>query len=104
MTYVVIARWAARAGNEGAVAAAIEKLVEPSRNEPGCLRYLLSRSLTDDRVFLLSEEYVDEAAYTAHADSEHFARHGLGDGISLLESREREFYTPLDASAPDQGR
>jgi quinol monooxygenase YgiN len=95
MTYVVIARWVARTGNEDAVAAAIEKLIEPSRNEPGCLRYIPNRSIADPRVFLLFEEYADEAAYQTHAASEHFARYALGEGIPLLESREREFYEPL---------
>jgi quinol monooxygenase YgiN len=95
MTYVLVARWVAKDGNGDAVAAAIEKLIEPSRSEPGCLRYLPNRNLADPRVFLIFEEYVDEAAYQAHAASEHFARHGLGEGIPLLESREREFYEPL---------
>lgn len=95
MSYVVIAKWIAMKGNEAAVAAAIERLVEPSRNEPGCLRYLPNRSLADDRVFLLFEEYVDEPAYRAHGESEHFARYALGEAIPLLESREREFFLPF---------
>ncbi len=102
MTYVVLARWVAKPGNQEAVAAAIERLIEPSRREPGCLQYLPNRSLADDRVFVLYEEYVDEAAYEAHVESEHFARYGRGEGIPLLEAREREFYARLDApSSPD---
>jgi quinol monooxygenase YgiN len=103
MTYAAIARLVTRAWNEEAVSAAIEKLVEPSRNEPGCLRYLSNRSFTDDCVVLLYEEYIDETAYKAHADSEQFARYGLGGAIPLLENREREFYAPLGGSAPEQG-
>ena len=97
MSYVVIARWTAIPGNEQAVAAAIEKLAGPSRDEPGCLRYLANQSVVESRVFVLYEEYVDENAYRAHAESEHFERFALGEGIPLLESRDREFW---DAFAP----
>jgi quinol monooxygenase YgiN len=103
VTYVVVARWTAARGHEDAVAAAIEKLSEPSRREAGCLRYLANRSLTDHRLFLLYEEYADEDAYRAHTESEHFVRFALGEGIPLLESREREFFTtfafPVDEAS-----
>lgn len=92
MAYVVIAKWTAREGEEDAVAAAIEALIEPSRAEPGLLLYQPQRDPEDPRVFLLYEQYVDEAAYKAHGESEHFRRHGLEDGIPRLESRERSFY------------
>ena len=42
------------------------------------------------------ESYVDEAAYKAHAESEHFRRYGKETGIPRLISREREFLTPMD--------
>ena len=87
MTYVVIARWTAKPGNEEAVAASLEQLAPLSRRESGCMKYLVNRSLDEPKVFLLYEEYIDEDAYEAHAASEHFARHALGEGIPLLESR-----------------
>jgi quinol monooxygenase YgiN len=96
MSYVVIAKWIARAGSEDAVAEAIRKLIDPSRAESGCLEYRAHQSVSDSRLFLLYEEYVDEAAYRAHAESVHFARHAIGEGIPLLEAREREFYTSMD--------
>jgi quinol monooxygenase YgiN len=99
MTLIVIARWTAKHGEEEAVAAALEKLAPPSREESGCLKYLVNRSLSDPRVFLLFEEYTDEDAYKAHAESDHFARFALGEGIPLLESREREFYAPYPDSS-----
>ena len=98
MTLVVIARWTAKHGKEEAVAAALEKLAHPSREERGCFTYLVNRSVADPRVFLLFEEYADEEAYKAHAESDHFARFALGEGIPLLESREREFYAPYPGS------
>jgi autoinducer 2-degrading protein len=96
LSYVVIARWVAKVGSEDAVAAAIQEMIEPSRAEPGCLQYRPNRGVSDGRVFLLYEEYVDEAAYRAHTESDHFARHALGEGIPLLELRDREFYTGIE--------
>ena len=103
MSYVVIARWTAKEGSEDAVAAAIGKLVDPSRAEAGCLQYRAHRSTSERRTFLLYEEYVDEASYGLHAESEHFKRHALGEGIPLLESREREFFVPLDRDGGEGG-
>jgi quinol monooxygenase YgiN len=97
MSYVVTAKWTARDGDGDAVAAAIGKLIEPSRSEPGCVLYRAHQSLSDPRVFLLYEVYDDESAYEAHIQSAHFKRHAIGEGIPLLESREREFYLLLDA-------
>jgi len=92
VAYVVIAKWIAKPGEEGAVAAAIDALIPPSRTEPGMLVYQAHRDPQDPRVFLLYEQYIDEAAYRAHGESEHFKRHGHGDAIPRLEARERSFY------------
>ncbi len=92
MAYVVIARWTAREGEEEAVAAAIDALIEPSRAEPGILMYQPHRDPADPRVFVLYEQYVDEAAYAAHGASEHFQRHAVQDAIPRLDARERAFY------------
>jgi quinol monooxygenase YgiN len=95
VSYVVLAKWVARADEEEKVADAIAKLVEPSRAEPGCLIYRAHRDLDEPRVFLLYEEYTDRAAYEAHAASDHFRRYAIEEGIPLLETRERSFYEPL---------
>jgi quinol monooxygenase YgiN len=95
MAYVVIARWTAEPGEEDAVAAALGNLVEPSRAEPGNLAYVVHRDPEDARRFVIYERYVDEAGYTAHAESEHFRRYGKEDGIPRLSSREREFLVDI---------
>ena len=96
MAYVVIAKWTARDGEDERVLDFIRDLAPPSREEPGCLVYRVNRDLADPRVFLLYEEYADEAAYRAHGESDHFRRLALEGGIPLLESRERSFYESLD--------
>jgi len=92
MAFVVLARWTAKPGEEAAVAAALEALIEPSRAESGMLLYQPHRDPQDPRVFLIYEQYVDQDAYRAHGESPHFARHGHGDALPRLASRERTFY------------
>ena len=94
--YVLIARWTAAPGNDKRVEAALLALAAATREEPGCRAYRPTRSVDDPRVFLLYEEYDDEAALEAHSASDHFRRHALEEGIPLLESRERAFYRTLD--------
>jgi quinol monooxygenase YgiN len=96
MAFVVTARWTAKEGEEERVLAAIRSMIEPSRAEPGCLYYQPNRDPEDPRVFFFYELYEDEDAYKAHGESEHFQRYGFGEGIPLLESRERWFYVTID--------
>lgn len=97
MAYVVLARWVAKEGEAGNVEAAVRELAGPSRAEPGILVYQPHRDPDDPNVFLFYEQYVDEAAYQAHVESDHFKQWGFGDAIPRLESRERQFYVTWDA-------
>lgn len=92
MSFVVTAVWTAKPGNEEAVAAAVAKLVEPSRSEPGIIFYQPHRDAEDPRRFFFYEQYEDRTAYEAHGSSDHFTKWGFGEAIPLLESRERWFY------------
>jgi quinol monooxygenase YgiN len=96
LSYVLIARWTAIPGNEAQVEEALRALAAAARAEPGCRFYRAARSVDEPRVFAIYEEYEDEAAFEAHAGSEHFRRYGLEQGIPLLESRERMFFHTLD--------
>jgi quinol monooxygenase YgiN len=96
MGYVVTAKWTAKEGEEKKVLAAIKKLIEPSRAEPGNSFYQASRDPDDPKVFFFFEIYDDEAGYKAHGESEHFQAHGFGEAIPLLDGRERWLYTTID--------
>jgi len=72
MAYVVTAKWTAKQGEEEAVAAAIRKVVGPSRAEPGIIFYQPHRDPENPTVFFFYEQF--------------------GDAIPRLESRERSFY------------
>ena len=95
MAYTVAVTWIAKPGEEDAVASALEALVEPSRAEEGVLVYIPNRDPEDPTKFFIYEQYVDEAAYTAHTETEHFKTHGFGDAIPRLLERKREFYAPM---------
>ena len=96
MAYVVSAKWRAKPGKEERLKALCEEMTEPSRAEPGNVFYQAQRSLDDPQLFYLYEQYVDEAGYVAHQESEHFTRLVKGEAIpELLETREREFYETL---------
>jgi len=96
VAYVVTAKWTAKAGHEREVRDAIQQLIAPSRAEPGNLLYQPNEDPGDSRIFFFYEQYVDEDAYKAHGDSEHFKRLGHDTAIPLLESRERAFFVTLD--------
>jgi quinol monooxygenase YgiN len=95
MAYVVSALWRANPGEEERIARIVEEMTAPSREEPGNLFYQGHRSPDDERLFYLYEQYVDEAGYQAHQDSEHFQRLVVGEAIPNLESRERAFYETI---------
>ncbi|MBE2314361.1 antibiotic biosynthesis monooxygenase [Solirubrobacter sp. CPCC 204708] len=95
MAYTVAVTWIAKPGEEDEVARCLSELVEPSRAEEGVLVYIPNRDPEDPTKFFIYEQYVDEAAYTAHTETEHFQRLGFGDAIPRLLERKREFYAPM---------
>ena len=100
MAYVVAAKWRAHPGKADRLLEAIQEMTPPSRAEPGCLFYQAQRSEEDPDLFFLYEQYVDEAGYEAHQDSEHFPRLVKEEAIpELLEDRAREFYETIDDDA-----
>jgi quinol monooxygenase YgiN len=78
------------------VAGILTELRDLSRQEPGILAFVVARSEEKPNVFALWEEYRDEAALEAHAETEHFARLVVR-GIRLLaKERVAERLFPLD--------
>jgi quinol monooxygenase YgiN len=96
MAYCLAVRWTIKEGELDAVLAALGPLAEASREEPGCLLYQAHRSPDDPNVVFLYEQYEDEAAYQAHADSEHFKRYAAGDIFNRTEARDRAIYETFE--------
>lgn len=102
--YVVVALWQARPETADEVERVLAAMVPPTLAEPGCLAYEVHRGIEDPAAFMLYERYVDEAAFQAHQDSEHFETIARGQGIPLLESRTRTFYSALTGARPGEAR
>ena len=96
MAYCLAVKWTIKQGELDAVLAALRPLVEASRAEPGCEIYQAHRDPEDANVIFLYERYADEAAYQAHADSEHFKTYGPGDIFPRRESAERAAYITFE--------
>ena len=92
MAYVVAAYWKAKPGKAEIIAQVIKTMTPLSRQEPDCLYYQAQRSLEDPDLFLLYEQYRDQAGYEAHMATPYFEEHVRGLAIPNLESRERSFY------------
>jgi quinol monooxygenase YgiN len=95
MTHVIIAKWTAQKGKEDQIQQIIRKMTTLSLNEEGCLMYQGHRSLEDDRIFVIYEQYTDGAASEAHSTSDHFKRYVLGDAQQLLDGRVRSVYETI---------
>jgi quinol monooxygenase YgiN len=97
MEFVVIARYRAFAGEEDRVEAALRNMVEPTRAEPGNLDYQVLRDPDEHGVFMLIERYIDDDAFAAHLESEHFATWLRGEVLPALAERTRFDLVPLAA-------
>ena len=95
---VLIAQHFANEGNEEDVAAALREMSAycNSDAEPGCVMYVVNRSTENPRHFLIYEQYVDEAALAAHAETPMFKETILGREVPMLESRERSFWEVVE--------
>ena len=96
MAYCLAVRFTVKEGELDAVLAALGPLVENSRAEPGCLMYQAHRDPENPNAFFLYEQYEDEAAYQAHAESEHFKTYAAGEIFPRTESRERAIYETFE--------
>lgn len=97
-TVVVIARWHAREAALGEVLAHLAELRPQSLSEPGCLGYDIFQSRDDPAVIVLIETYRDDAALTAHRESDHFGELVLGRVLPLLVDRQVEILHPAALS------
>lgn len=89
------ATWRAKPGNEDRCREILELMTPITRAEPGCLFYQAHQLADDPRTFVLYEQYVDEAALRAHAESEAFKTLILGEAVPLLETRFRTYLEPI---------
>ena len=88
MELFIFARFHARPGKERDITDALREVVEPTRQEPGCLGIHVFRSIRDPRLFYIHSRWKDEAAFENHA--------GLPHTVRFLERVEPLIDHPLD--------
>jgi len=69
--FFIFARFHALNGREAAVEAAIQDVLVPARQEPGCLSIHAFGSIQDPRLFYIHSHWRDEAAFETHARLPH---------------------------------
>jgi len=74
MELFIFARFHARPDSEAQVAEAIQQVVPPSRDEPGCIAIHGFRSTRDSRLFYIHSRWIDEEAFEIHAALLHTVR------------------------------
>ncbi|EPY1011566.1 putative quinol monooxygenase [Vibrio vulnificus] len=84
----VTAAFVAQAGKETQLQSVLTAMLEPTRNEQGCLRYELLKDKSDVTKFLFQELFADQAAFDFHCDQPYF--HALLAKLDGLLAQEPE--------------
>ena len=92
---VLAVTWVANPGHEEQVAGIFSKLQTESRQEPGCLMYLVHRHKEDARRFFIYEQYRDDAALQEHRESAHFQQYAVKELASIGVRQQGDLYYPL---------
>lgn len=85
-----VAIFVAKPGEEAKLEALLQTLVEPTRQEPGCLQYDLHVDIKEPRRFVFIERWESEEALAGHGKTAHIA-YFREHGPALIESREVDF-------------
>ncbi len=93
---VLAVTWIAKPGREARATELFRELTAKSRQEPGCLMYVVHRHNEDPRLFFIYEQYRDQAGLDAHRATSHFKEIARGSLLACAERKEGALYTPLE--------
>ena len=96
---VLAVTWVANPSKEAEVAEIFSELEKASRQEPGCLLYVVHRHRTEIGRFFIYEQYRDDAALDAHRQSQHFQQYAVKTLQQIATRRHGELYFPLNSAA-----
>lgn len=88
MSIHIVARFVARPDSIEALRPILLGMLEPTRQEAGCIRYELINNTADPAEFLFIEEWANQAAIDAHMETPHLK--------GLVVSTQALLSTPLD--------
>ncbi|MFM9941501.1 MAG: putative quinol monooxygenase [Hyphomicrobiaceae bacterium] len=91
--FVVAIQIVAKAGEEDAVADALQALIKPTMAEPGVKLFLPYRSPSDPTAFFVFELYESEAGWAEHQKTAHF-KSFVETMLPRIARRERVPYVP----------
>lgn len=72
MAITITAILKAHPGKEDELRQVLDEVIPPSRQEEGCLTYVLHESIDAPGTFVFYEKYRDETALNAHINSSHY--------------------------------
>jgi quinol monooxygenase YgiN len=86
---VVTAFWEAKSGEAEALVGIIRRFLPQAQREPGVKAFQIHQSVSEPEKFFFYEVFKDEAAFSAHQQSEHFKTLIAGEALPKLAKRER---------------
>lgn len=92
--FVVAIKIDAKPGEEKLLADSLEKLIAPTRAEPGVKLFLPYRSPTDPKAFFVFELYENESGWAAHQETAHFKAF-IEEMLPRIAQRERIPFIPF---------
>jgi len=92
---LVVAQWQAKESEAQRVAEILRRFLPRAQSEPGVKLFLIGRGKDDPAHFLFYELFLDDAAFAAHQESEHFKTLIAAEALPLLAKRERMQYRLL---------
>jgi quinol monooxygenase YgiN len=99
---VVVVHFTAKPGKEEDLLTLLHGLLEPTRKEPGCLRYELNHEIENPRAFTFAEKFVSREAFEAHSKMP-YVKEFSARARDLIESRQlRQHQELLPAGAKEQ--
>ncbi|MEO8725777.1 MAG: putative quinol monooxygenase [Acidobacteriaceae bacterium] len=98
---VLAVNLAVRPGKEDFVLQQFRLLQAASRQEPGCLLYVVHRSTDDPSRFFVYEQYAGHAALEAHRQAAHFQQHAPAI-YECCASQQRSLFQPISDAGNNQ--
>ncbi|MCY1433363.1 Antibiotic biosynthesis monooxygenase [compost metagenome] len=92
----------ANAGNSVALGERLHRLLEPSRQAPGCLHFALQRSQCDDHLWMVSGFWSDESAMKTYFGSP--AMQVFSEVVQELMVNSLDLHTFSDVSREPRAR
>lgn len=68
----LLAKIVAKPGKEEDLLAELRRMIAPTRNEPGCLKYVLHKSSANASEFWFVEEWTSRDALDKHTQTPHY--------------------------------